>query len=282
MKFKFKKTMFIISITTLVGLVTGCSNNEKKENSNTTQQQEQQIDKNESQIDNNKDKNELQIDNSKDQNQSQIVKTISEDEALEICKNKLIGIWSPDFLKLGTDKSGIDKIVSIEGKKYYAIYHIDQKEDIVADFRFLVDQSSGELFYQSPEDLKKLTSIDEYISKFKKNNSSTNNNTNEFTTKKAIELTLKYINEPINEKGDMYAVSDKFSIMVKSSDKPMVKNDESYYPIELYMPNKEGKYDLCGQWYISSNGKLYYSNGSLGESVNDISDKLVNKIKWWI
>lgn len=271
MKFKLKKLILILSITTLVGLVTACSNNEKKEDSKTTLQQEQQIDNGES-----------QIDKTKDEEESQIVKTISEDEALEICKEKLTGIWSPDFLKLGTDESGIDKIVSFEDKKYYAIYHIDQSEDIVADFRFLVDQSSGELFYQSPEDLKKLVSIDEYISKFKKNNSSTSNNTNEFTTRKAIELTLKYINEPADEKGDIFAVSDKFSIMLKSSDEPMTKNDESYYPIELYMPNEEGRYALCGQWYISNNGNLYYSNGSLGKSINDISDKLVNKSEWWI
>jgi len=50
----------------------------------------------------------------------------------------------------------------------------------MADFRFLVDESSGELFYQSPEDLKKLVPIDEYLSESKNNDSLLlNNNSNE-------------------------------------------------------------------------------------------------------
>lgn len=163
---KFKKLITILSITTLVGLVGGCSKKDTEQSQNNTVQQESQMDKSEIQIDNIKDEEE--VDNIEDKEESQEDKIISEEEALAICKEKLSEIWNYDFLKLGSDKSGIDKIVNIKDKIYYAIYHIDEEHDIMADFRFLVDQSSGEVFYQDPEDLNKLVSIDEYILKLKK------------------------------------------------------------------------------------------------------------------
>ena len=174
---KFKKLIAILSITTLVGLVGGCSKKDTEQSQNNTVKQESQMDKSESQIDNIKgeeevehikDKEETQVGNIEDKEESQEDKIISEEEALAICKEKLSEIWNYDFLKLGSDKSGIDKIVNIKDKIYYAIYHIDEEHDIMADFRFLVDQSSGEVFYQDPEDLNKLVSIDEYILKLKK------------------------------------------------------------------------------------------------------------------
>ena len=65
-------------------------------------------------------------------------------------------------------------------------------------------------------------------------------------------------------------------------DKPLNKNGELYYSIELDMPNSEGSYALCAEWYISSNGNLYYSNGDyLSQSPSDISDKLVDKNEIW-
>lgn len=163
---KFKKLITILSITTLVGLVGGCSKKDTEQSQNNTVQQESQMDKSEIQIDNIKDEEE--VEHIKDKEESQEDKIISEEEALAICKEKLSEIWNYDFLKLGSDKSGIDKIVNIKDKIYYAIYHIDEEHDIMADFRFLVDQSSGEVFYQDPEDLNKLVSIDEYILKLKK------------------------------------------------------------------------------------------------------------------
>ena len=165
---KFKKLIAILSITTLVGLVGGCSKKDTEQSQNNTVKQESQMDKSEIQIDNIKDEEEAQVDNIEDKEESQEDKIISEEEALAICKEKLSEIWNYDFLKLGSDKSGIDKIVNIKDKIYYAIYHIDEEHDIMADFRFLVDQSSGEVFYQDPEDLNKLVSIDEYILKLKK------------------------------------------------------------------------------------------------------------------
>lgn len=304
MKFKSKKNVLILSITILAGLVTACSNNKKDEHINNTPKQEQQINNNQSKVENNQIQNNNKVENNQvDNKQGQIennnnqtsntnnkentqtVNKISEAKALQLCKDKLIGIWKPEFLKLGTDKSGIDKIVTVKGKKYYAIYHIDDEEELVADFRFLVDQTSGDLFYQSPEDLNKLVSIDEYIAKVKKYNSNIskddNDSKNEFTPKEAIDLTLKYINESAEEKGDTFAVSDKFSMMLRSLGDPMIKNNKQYYPIEFYIPNEEGRYALSGQWYICSNGNLYYSNGSLGKSIKDISDRLVDKNTLW-
>ena len=38
-----------------------------------------------------------------------------------------------------------------------------QDEDVVGDFRFCVNISTGEVFYQSTADLQSLTPIDEYL-----------------------------------------------------------------------------------------------------------------------
>lgn len=306
MKFKTKKSILILSVGILAGVVTGCFNNKNEEPVPNVPQQEQQTNNNNNQVDNNqnKEENNGQVENNNQQpnsnnqgntnngqiennNQSntQTGKKISEDKALQICKEKLVGIWKPEFLKLGTNKSGIDKVVKVKDKSYYAIYHIDEEKQLVADFRFLVDQTTGEVFYQSPEDLNNLESIDKYIAKMKKYNSKlskeNNDSKNEFTPKEAIDLTLKYIGESADEKGDTFAVSDKFSMMLRSSGDAMVKNNVEYYPIEFYVPNEEGRYALSGQWYISEEGKLYHSNGSLGKSINDISNNLVNKNTLW-
>ncbi len=176
---KFKKLVTILSITTLVVLVGGCSKKDTEQSSNNTVQQESQMDnikdeeaveniKDEEVVENIKDKEETQIGNTEDKEKSQEDKIISEEKALAICREKVSEIWNYDFLKLGSDKSGADKTVNIKDKIYYAIYHIDEEHDIMADFRFLVDQYSGEVFYQDPEDLNKLVSIDEYILKLKK------------------------------------------------------------------------------------------------------------------
>ena len=254
------------------------SNKDKETNNKVENNKDKETNKEtNNKVENNKDKA-----NNKDKQNTQTDNTITENKALQLCKQKLVGIWAPDFLTLGTNKSGINRIVKVGNKEYYAIYHIDKKENIVADFRFLVEKSSGKIFYQSPEDLNKLVSIDDYIAKFKKYDSDvSNNNENKFTPKKAIELTLKYINKSAEEKGDTFAAADKFSIMLRHSDNPMVKNNKSYYPIEFYVPNEEGRYSLCGQWYINNEGKLYHSNGSLGTSINDISTNLVDKNKIW-
>jgi len=194
-KFKFKKLAMILAMTTAVGSVTACSKKEKEEKPNNVVQQEAQIE-NETEVDKDTDvhkdtqvdkdtqiDSENQIDNTKDEEESNtetIDKTISEEKALDICKERLAEIWNVDFLSVGSDESGSDKIVNINDKTYYAIYYIDDENDIMADFRFLVDESSGELFYQSPEDLNKLVPIDEYLSESKNNDSLLlNNNSNE-------------------------------------------------------------------------------------------------------
>ena len=175
--------------------------------------------------------------------------------------------------------------MSFNGKEYYGIYYIN--DDIVGDFRFLVDKSTGEVFYETVPLLENLIPIDQYIGELENNNSSisneTSNDVNKFTTREAIELTLKYIIKTADEIGDTYAITDEFSINIFSlDDKPMNKNGELYYSIEFNIPNTEGRYALCAEWYISSSGNLYYSNGDyLSQSPSDISDNLVDKSEIW-
>jgi len=194
-KFKLKKLAMVLAMTIVVASSTACSKKDKEENPNNVVQQETQIE-NETEVDKDTDvhkdtqvdkdtqiDSENQIDNTKDEEESNtetIDKTISEEKALDICKERLAEIWNVDFLSVGSDESGSDKIVNINDKTYYVIYYIDDENDIMADFRFLVDESSGELFYQSPEDLNKLVPIDEYLSESKNNDSLLlNNNSNE-------------------------------------------------------------------------------------------------------
>lgn len=267
MKLNLKKLILVLSITILGVSVVGCSNSEKEENINNTLQQDNQID------------------NTESEEESQVTEEISEEKALKLCKEKVKEVWSTDWLKLGTNEAGLDKIVSFNGKEYYGIYYIN--DDIVGDFRFLVDKSTGEVFYESVPLLENLIPIDQYIAELEGNNSSTSNetsdNVNQFTMREAIELTLKYIGKNADEIGDRYAITDKFAISIYSiDDKPLNKNGELYYSIELDMPNSEGSYALCAEWYISSNGNLYYSNGDyLSQSPSDISDKLVDKNEIW-
>ena len=68
--------------------------------------------------------NDEQVDNTNDEEQSNIEtvdKTISEDKALDICKEKLTGIWNVDILRVGTDNSGSDKIINIIKFTHYHI-----------------------------------------------------------------------------------------------------------------------------------------------------------------
>lgn len=193
MKFELKKLAMVLAMTMVVASSTACSKKDKEENTNNVVQQETQMEsetevdkdtqadkneniENESQVDTDTqinsenqidNSNDEQVDNIKDEEQSNIEtvdKTISEDKALDICKEKLTGVWNIDFLRVGTDESGSDKIININDKTYYAIYYVNEEFDTIADFRFLVDQASGDMFYQSPEDLSKLIPIDEYIS----------------------------------------------------------------------------------------------------------------------
>lgn len=86
---------------------------------------------------------------------------ISEEEALQICKDKIKGTWNTDNLFIGDGEFGLDKIININNRQYYEVYYKD--EDIVGDFRFCVSISTGEVFYQSTGDLQTLTPIDEYL-----------------------------------------------------------------------------------------------------------------------
>lgn len=97
---------------------------------------------------------------------------ITASQALKICKEKLNGIWSSKNLILGTNKSGLDKIIKINGKEYYCVYF--QDEECTGDFRFCINSSTGEVYFQSVADLKALTPIDEYIKEFKESSEDTN------------------------------------------------------------------------------------------------------------
>jgi len=267
MKLNIKKLILVLSITILGISVVACSNSEKEENTKNTLQQEEKID------------------NTVSEDEPQVKEEISEEEALKICKEKLKEIWSSDWLKLGTNEAGLDKIVSVNDKEYYGIYYIN--DDIVGDFRFLVDKSTGEVFYDTVPILENLIPVDQYIAELEGDNSSTStetsDNVKQFTMREAIELTLKYIGKNADEIGDRYAITDEFSINIYSiDDKPLNKNGELYYSIELDMPNSDGRYALCAEWYISSSGNLYYSNGDyLSQLPSDISDRLVDKNEIW-
>ena len=122
MTFNIKKLIIILAIVTLGVSVVGCSSNDKEEN---------------------------------------IKYIISEENALEKCKEKLDGILTTEFLELGTDEYGLDKIVSYNDKTYYGIYYVNG--GIVGDFRFLVEQSKGDIFYDAIPGSNNLIPIDEYI-----------------------------------------------------------------------------------------------------------------------
>ena len=82
---------------------------------------------------------------------------ITEEKALELCKEKV----GSDYLTLGSDEYGMDKIVDINGDKYYGIYYVN--DGIVGDYRYCVSISTGEVFFQDVVNLESLTPIDEYL-----------------------------------------------------------------------------------------------------------------------
>lgn len=96
--------------------------------------------------------------------EEELSKQITEEEALELCKEKVKDVWDADSLTLGTDDSGLDKVIELNGHKYYGIYYIN--DGMAGDFRFCVNASTGEVFFQSSADLQSLTAIDEYLQEF--------------------------------------------------------------------------------------------------------------------
>lgn len=94
----------------------------------------------------------------------QLSKQITDKKALELCKEKVKHIWNTDYLTLGTDELGLDKVIELNGLKYYGIYYISY--DIVWDFRFCVNISTGEVFYQYVTDFQSLIPIDKYLQEF--------------------------------------------------------------------------------------------------------------------
>ncbi len=96
--------------------------------------------------------------------EDELSKQITEEEALELCKEKVKDVWDADSLTLGTDDSGLDKVIELNGHKYYGIYYIN--DGMAGDFRFCVNASTGEVFFQSSADLQSLTAIDEYLQEF--------------------------------------------------------------------------------------------------------------------
>lgn len=96
--------------------------------------------------------------------EDELSKQITEEEALELCKEKVKDVWDADSLTLGTDDSGLDKVIELNGHKYYGIYYIN--DGVAGDFRFCVNASTGEVFFQSSADLQSLTAIDEYLQEF--------------------------------------------------------------------------------------------------------------------
>ena len=89
---------------------------------------------------------------------------ITEEKALELCKEKVKHIWGADYLSLGDNEFGLDKVIELNGRKYYGIYYID--DGVPGDFRFCVNISTGEVFYQDVSDLQSLTPINEYLQEF--------------------------------------------------------------------------------------------------------------------
>lgn len=96
--------------------------------------------------------------------EEELSKQITEEEALELCKEKVKDVLDADSLTLGTDDSGLDKVIELNGHKYYGIYYIN--DGMAGDFRFCVNASTGEVFFQSSADLQSLTAIDEYLQEF--------------------------------------------------------------------------------------------------------------------
>lgn len=90
---------------------------------------------------------------------------ITQSQALKICQEKLNGILSSKYLILGTNEYGLDRIITINEKEYYCVYYED--EECTGDFRFCINSSTGDVYFQSVGDLKALTTIDEYIKEFK-------------------------------------------------------------------------------------------------------------------
>lgn len=90
---------------------------------------------------------------------------ISEQKALEIVKSKLKGVLNTQYLKIGNNKYGMDKIVIYNDIKYYCIYWED--EYTAADYRFCVNVNTGEVFYEDVSALGKLTPINQYINSIK-------------------------------------------------------------------------------------------------------------------
>ena len=140
------------------------------------------------------------VDNKKESDSNKEIK-ISDKQALEICKSKLKGVLSTQYLRLGDNKYGMVKTITYKDIMYYCIYWED--EEVAADYRFLVNSNTGEVFYEDVSAFGKLTPIKQYIESIKSEkeepNDQSQNNTeeNKMTQSEALSICtdkLKSIN----------------------------------------------------------------------------------------
>lgn len=88
------------------------------------------------------------------------------EDALEICRQKLNNIMDTTYFRIGTDESGLDSIIELNGSKYYCVYIINQEED--TNFRFCIDIITKEVYYLSEDNFDNLIPIQSYIDEYKK------------------------------------------------------------------------------------------------------------------
>ncbi len=153
-------------------------------------------------------------------------------------------------MEWGDNKYGMVKTVTYKDIMYYCIYWED--EEVAADYRFLVNSNTGEVFYEDVSAFGKLTPIKQYIESIKSEKEEPNyqsqNNTeeNKITQSEALSICtdkLKSIN----------AYEDRYGEGIVSSE------SDGYYYIT---------YD-CGESYaVNIDTKEVYYVVPAGDGLN--------------
>lgn len=146
-----------------------------------------------------------------DKNRPKDINKLSDEKALQICKSKLKGIIDLNYLHLGDNKYGMDKIVNYNNINYYCVYIED--EECTADYRFCINENDGSVFYEDVSAFGKLTPIDTYIASL---NQTTETNKEVISKEEAEGLVRKLLTsngsyipshiEVDHEEGDLYVV----------------------------------------------------------------------------
>ncbi|SCH69085.1 Uncharacterized protein conserved in bacteria [uncultured Clostridium sp.] len=193
---------------------------------------------------------------------------ISQEEALEICKQKLSNIMDTTYFNIGTDESGLNSIIELNGSTYYCVYIINSDEDI--DFRFCIDSITKEVYYSNEDNFDILIPIEEYIEECKKERNNLEYIKEEYLNRIYIisneeESALEKFNSGLSSKeyGDiLYSLYQKYDLVL----------NEIYNDLEIYLPSEKIKIlkDEKIKWISEKEEKLNIEHSDLEDNLSYI------------